>query len=145
MAAKWRIIMHYSLPRGENILMKLHLDASADSFVIDSYGSGFVQINGRRHTKSMLLTADGIVAADLPATAAELTGAHLQRIVDLGYRPEVFLLGAGWDSATPTVEWLAPFAQVGIALEIMSLPAVCRTYNVLQGDGRSVAAIFLFG
>lgn len=123
--------------------MKLHLDAPANRFVIDSYGSGFVQINGRRYEQSLLLTTDGVVAAELPAVAAELTGAHLQRIVDLGYRPEMFLLGAGRDSATLTMEWLAPFAKAGIALEVMSLPAACRTYNVLQGDDRSVAAIFL--
>ncbi|MGI9297330.1 MAG: Mth938-like domain-containing protein [Gammaproteobacteria bacterium] len=122
--------------------MKLHQHHSPGDFVINGYGDGFVQINGGRRENSVLLTADGAADADLPAAAASLTGAHLRRIADT-VRAEVFLLGAGKTAPPYRAEWIAPFAAAGISLEIMSLPAACRTYNILQGDGRTVAAILI--
>lgn len=41
------------------------------------------------------------------------------------------------------MEWLAVFAKIGASLEVMSLPAACRTYNILLGDGRTAVAVLL--
>ncbi|MGI9306016.1 MAG: Mth938-like domain-containing protein [Gammaproteobacteria bacterium] len=123
--------------------MKIHLNDSSGGFAVESCGPGFVQINGARREQSFLLAPGGILPASLPSLAEELTGEHLQIAADIAPRPEVFLLGAGTHSPAHKIEWLAPFAKIGASLEIMSLPAACRTYNILQGDGRTVAAIFL--
>ena len=122
--------------------MKLHQHNAEEGAVINGYGDGFVQINGEDRRRSVLLTADGVVAADLPPSAESLTADHLRRVAE-SVRAEVFLLGAGNTAPPYKTEWLAPFAAAGISLEIMSLPAACRTYNILQGDGRTVAAILL--
>lgn len=122
--------------------MKLHMHNSSGGFVINGYGDGFVQINGERRESSVLLTTGGIANVALPADADALTGAHLQHIVET-VRAEVFLLGAGKTAPSRKPEWLAPFAAAGISPEVMSLAAACRTYNILQGDGRTVAAILL--
>ena len=123
--------------------MKLHLSDSADGFIINGYGDSYVDINGARSANSLLLTPEGIVAAELPPCAADLTAAHLEGVAKAVRSPEVFLLGAGQQSPSPRMEWFAPFVAIGISLEIMSLPAACRTYNILHADGRQAAAILL--
>ena len=122
--------------------MKLHQHNPDGGFVINGCGEDFVQINGERREKSVLLTEDGAKDAGLPSAAEELSGAHLREIA-LAVRAEVFLLGAGKIAPPYKTEWLAPFAERGVSLEIMSLPAACRTYNILQADARKVAAILL--
>lgn len=122
--------------------MKLHLNDSGGGFVVDGYGDGFVQIGGERRERSVLLTAEGVSEAGLPLSAELLNGAHLRPIAGT-VRAEVFLLGAGKIAPPPNLEWLAPFAEHGISLEVMSLAAACRTYNILRGDGRDAAAILL--
>ena len=124
--------------------MKLHLNDSSGGYIIGGCGAGFVEINGARRDSSVLLSSElGAVAADLPSSAAELRGAHLRPAAEIEPRPEVFLLGAGGHSPPLKMEWLAVFAEIGASLEVMSLPAACRTYNILQGDGRTVAAVLL--
>ena len=122
--------------------MKLHQHPGG-GFVINGCGEGFVEINGERRESSILLhSEDGEIAAHLPSAADSQLAASLREIAKT-VRAEVFLLGAG-DSAPPyKTEWLAPFAEVGVSLEIMSLSAACRTYNILQADDRKVAAILL--
>ncbi|MGU9951568.1 MAG: Mth938-like domain-containing protein [Gammaproteobacteria bacterium WSBS_2016_MAG_OTU1] len=123
--------------------MKLHLDTPPDSYIINACGDNFVEVNGNKHEQSLLLTAKGIVATELPRTITELSGAHLQHIADMNLQPEVFILGAGQASLSPKIEWLAPFASIGISLEVMSLSAACRTYNIMQGDGRIAVVILI--
>jgi uncharacterized protein len=38
---------------------------------------------------------------------------------------------------------LLPFGRRGIGVEVMATGAACRTYNILAGDGRRVAALLL--
>lgn len=131
--------------RVNEIDMKLHQDPTGGGLVIDGYGPGYVMVSGERREKSFLLATGGTVDVALPA-ASDIAGpsdAALEAIAALSPAPEVFLLGAGEHSPDRRMEWLAPFAARGASLEIMSLPAACRTYNILHADGRAVAAILL--
>ncbi|MBO7411521.1 MAG: hypothetical protein J6T92_06305 [Ottowia sp.] len=58
-------------------------------------------------------------------------------------QPDVVLFGSGGRLRFPPQPWLAPLAQAGISLETMSTAAACRTWNVLAGEGRRVAAALL--
>ena len=131
-----------------NLAMQLHLDSPESGAVIDACGRDdgglFVKIGGQLHRESLLLTSQGIVAADLPREVADLQDEHLRAVVALiNPRPYVFLLGGGEHSPTLKSEWLAPFAAAGVALETMSLSAACRTYNIVRSDGREAAAILI--
>lgn len=122
--------------------MKLHLNDIPEGVVINGYGDDYIDINGEHRKQSVLITPGGVADAVLPASTEELTGEHLRPIAQ-EVQAEVFILGAG--SVTPPIrsEWLSSFAEVGVSLEIMSLPAACRTYNILQGDGRAAAVILI--
>ena len=52
---------------------------------------------------------------------------------------EIILLGTGNLLRFPTADLMRPLARAQKGLEVMDLPAACRTYNVLMGEGRKVA------
>ena len=52
---------------------------------------------------------------------------------------EIVLLGTGDRLRFPSPELLRPLVRLQKGLEVMDLPAACRTYNVLMGEGRKVA------
>ena len=121
--------------------MKMHLNDFGDGFVVDGYGDDFIKIGGARYECAVLLTTTAVSELSLPAPTT-LCANDLRPIV-AATDADVFLLGAGKIAPPPNPEWFAPFAEKGIALEIMSLPAACRTYNILRGDGRNPAAILI--
>lgn len=127
--------------------MKLHLNNPPDGApVINGYGNNYVDVAGELHHRSVVLTPNGIFTDDeLPSNSESLSGLHLDKIVNNVGLPEVFLLGDGVNSPIIKTEWFVPFAKVGAPLEVMSLSAACRTYNIMVGDARHVIAILLIG
>jgi len=59
--------------------------------------------------------------------------------------PELIILGTGTKLQFPAAEITSPMQQAGIGLEIMDTAAACRTFNLLAGDGRQVAAALIMG
>ena len=57
-----------------------------------------------------------------------------------GLDADIVLLGTGKRLRFPRPELLQPLVRVQRGLEVMDLAAACRTYNVLVGEGRRVAA-----
>jgi len=102
------------------------------------YGEGYVEVNRARHSASLVVSADRLVT-DWPVQAVAGIGAdHLAAIVEL--KPEIVLLGTGRAFTFPEPRLLAPLHNAGIGVEVMDTPAACRTYNILQGEGRNVVA-----
>ena len=118
--------------------MKFERDDAQGRNTFTGYGEGYVMVNARRHSSSLVVTGDRIVT-DWPATSVEsLTADHLAAIVEL--RPEIVLLGTGSKFTFPDQSLLAPLYKAGIGVEVMDTPAACRTYNILLGEGRNVLA-----
>jgi uncharacterized protein len=53
------------------------------------------------------------------------------------------ILGTGRRQRFPRTELLAPLVKARIGWEVMDTGAACRTYNILLGEGRNVAAALL--
>jgi uncharacterized protein len=105
------------------------------------YGDGYVEVNRRRHHASLVVSGETLVT-DWPVTTVEgLAADHMAAIVAL--RPEVVLLGTGPKLRFPAPALLAPLYKAGIGVEVMDTPAACRTYNILQGEGRNVLAALI--
>jgi uncharacterized protein len=121
--------------------MKIQLDTGVGRFQIRSYGPGTIKINDVVYTASVLLAPEDIVTDWPPQVFADLDTGHFEPIVAV--RPEVVLLGTGARLQFPPPAVLAPLARAGIGVEVMSTAAACRTYNILAGDGRRVAAALL--
>jgi len=122
--------------------MKLELTRVAGpGNVISGYGDDHVLVNGERHSASLVITAQALIAWDATHFDA-LTDAHFEAIAALA--PEVVLLGTGRRLRFPAPALTAPLVRAGIGFEVMDLRAACRTYNVLIAEDRRVAAALLF-
>jgi uncharacterized protein len=109
---------------------------------IEAYGNGGFRFAGMSHRGSILCLARSIVAWDVTA-AEEVTPESLALVLAEKDLTRSLLLGTGARQvfASPTVR--AAFREAGIALEVMDTGAACRTFNVLLGEGRPVAAALI--
>ncbi len=121
--------------------MKIERERAQGRNAFTGYGEGYVEVNGQRLRESVLVSGDRLVM-DWPARSIEaLSGDHVAAIVEL--RPEIVLLGTGAVFAFPEPSLLAPLHRAGIGVEVMDTQAACRTYNILLGEGRNVAAALI--
>jgi uncharacterized protein len=121
--------------------MKLHSSLTAGLLAITSYDAEHIAVNGRRLTRSFLLTPQRLVEGWPPASFEQLTEAHLQAIAELDC--PIVLLGTGKRQRFPAPALLRPLIDRRIGVEIMDSQAACRTYNILMAEGRDVAAALI--
>lgn len=120
--------------------MKFQPD-KVDVQTITAYGPGWVAVNGEKFTTSMLITSQGIKQAWTASTYEELSEPDFGPLASLGC--EVVLFGSGNRLRFAKAEWLPALIARRIGLESMDTAAACRTYNILAGEGRTVAAVLL--
>ncbi|HUQ28095.1 MAG TPA: Mth938-like domain-containing protein [Usitatibacter sp.] len=121
--------------------MKFERDPAGGRNTFTGYGAGYVEVNGRRHTSSLLVSAERLVI-DWPAVSVDALAAdHLAAILEL--KPEIAILGTGARFRFPQPARLAPLHQARIGVEVMDTQAACRTYNILLGEGRNVVAALI--
>jgi uncharacterized protein len=118
--------------------MKFHLDLPDGRNRIVRYGPGEVVINLQAYRSSLVVMPERIIAdwggaSDMPFAAADF-----EAIAEL--QPELVLVGTGRQLLWPPAEAFRPLIEAGIGYEVMDTGAACRTYNILMGEGRSVAA-----
>ncbi len=121
--------------------MKLHLNQAAGRNAFTGYGEGYVLVNGVRHEASMLVMPDEPVSEWGVHDSASMSPEQVIRLAELDV--EVLLIGTGVHLSFPPPKLLQPLAKAGIGVEIMDTPAACRTYNILMGEGRKVAAAII--
>jgi len=121
--------------------MHIQLETGGQANLIRTYASGLITINQDSYTRSLIVLPGKIIENWPPQAFEELAAAHLEVLVSLN--PELLILGTGRKQRFPRAELLAPLAAAGIGWEIMDTGAACRTYNILMGEGRNVAAALL--
>jgi uncharacterized protein len=118
--------------------MKLHLTQAEGQNLITSYGEGWVEINRKRYTHSLIVLPESIIEDWQVSDFEGLTIEHFQKLAAL--KPEVVLLGTGTKHRFIHPRLTAPLTALGISVECMDTAAACRTYNILMSEGRQVAA-----
>jgi uncharacterized protein len=109
---------------------------------IDAYGKGGFRFAGMSHRGSLLCLPDGIWPC--AAAAPQDVTAHTLSLVLAGTSPvDHCLIGAGRDPWALPNDLAARFVERGIAVETMTTGAAVRTYNILLGEGRRVAALLI--
>jgi uncharacterized protein len=120
--------------------MKLHMTpTSANLFT--RHGEGYVDVKNQRYEKSVVVFPDQILADWAPQSFEALAPEHFTPV--LGQKPEIVLIGTGKKLRFPRPEVVRPLIDAGVGYEVMDVPALCRTYNVLVAEGRHVAAAVL--
>ena len=121
--------------------MRIQLETGGQANLIRTYAVGRIIVNQDSYTRSLVVLPGQLVADWPPQAFEELALAHLAALVTL--RPELVILGTGRRQRLPRAELLAPLVEAGIGWEVMDTGAACRTYNILMGEGRNVAAALL--
>jgi uncharacterized protein len=109
---------------------------------IDAYGNGGFRFADMSHRGSLLCLPNGIWA--WPVTRPEnIDEASLQPVAAAAQDIDLLIVGAG------RTAWVAPEAlrwrlrELRIRLDVMPTAAAVRTYNILQGERRRVAAALI--
>jgi len=118
--------------------MELTQVAQPGRQVIERYGPSGFRVSGAIHLGPILVFADCTV--EWPDAA--VTEAALAPIVEHG-GVELLLLGLGRRMMPVAPALRTALKAHGIAVEAMDTGAACRTYNVLIGEERRVAAALL--
>ena len=121
--------------------MKLQPDRM-QAQAVTAYGPGWLAINGQRHASSLLITSGGLLQELAARDPSALTAADFTALSELPV--ELIIYGSGTRLQFPPAAWLAPFMARRIGVETMDTEAACRTYNILAGEGRPVAALLLW-
>ena len=106
---------------------------------IDAYGNGGFRFAGMSHRGSLLCLPSGIWA--WPVAAAEEIGeAALAPLFAEAEAIDLFLLGTGGEirPLPDALRWR--FRECRIGVDVMPTGAAVRTYNILLGEDRRVAA-----
>ena len=110
--------------------------------MLDAYGNGGFRFADMSHRGSILCLPSGIWAW-APASAAEIDAASLRKAVEEAAEIEIFLIGTG-DEAVPLDAGLRQYLKDGgLRVDVMATGPAARTYNVLMGDQRRVAAALI--
>jgi uncharacterized protein len=121
--------------------VKLQLAENTGQNAFTGYGPGYVAINEQRYEQSLVVLPDRLIT-DWPATGFDsLVAAHLEPLAELGL--QIVLLGTGPRIRFPRPELLRPLIEARIGVEVMDVPAACRTYNILLAEDRKVGAALL--
>ena len=121
--------------------MKFTLDRPATRHVVRGYSPGALRIGEQRVFAQRDRVRQTLITDWRPQRMDELTAADLEPALAL--RPEVLLLGSGARQVFPPHDLLAQLYAARVGFEVMDTGAACRTYNVLVGEGREVAAALL--
>lgn len=90
------------------------------------------------YTRSLVVLADRVLDDWPPRHFDQLTAGHFEQLAVLAV--DTVVLGTGLRQRFPHPALTAPLIARGIGLEVMDTAAACRTFNILSGDGRLVAA-----
>ncbi|HFK2921290.1 Mth938-like domain-containing protein [Stenotrophomonas beteli] len=99
------------------------------------------RVNEQVLDSSFFLTPEQLVEQWPVVRSAELQVADLEPILALN--PALIVLGTGERQVFPPAAVMAACLSRGIGLEVMNNPAAARTFNILAGEGRKVAAAFI--
>ena len=110
--------------------------------IIQSYGNGKFQISDKEYDHSVLVFPDQIIPWS-PIDTNNLIVDDFKKVLTVGPIVELLLLGCGkttWFLPLPLRDELK---EMGLVLEPMDTGAACRTFNVLLGEDRRIAAALM--
>lgn len=122
--------------------MQLTENRPDEQYFIHSLGPDAIQIVENRYSRSLILSPfEGV--REWPVESVErLQPADLAPILE--WVPDVVLLATGRTQRFPSREIQLEMLRHNIGLEVMTLEAAARTFNVLAGEGRRVVAALIW-
>lgn len=119
--------------------MLIEENHNLEDFSINSHENGQLEINGKIYQEAVVLRPGSLSHSNADSPAA-LSAELLLDALDGMPPPEVILVGTGASQMFLHPRITAALAAKGIGLESMATAAACRTYTILQSEGRRVWA-----
>jgi uncharacterized protein len=121
--------------------MRFAQDSASGINLIRAYGNGEIRVNENVYRGALILSATTVIVDANIQNLDDLMDLGVARTLAL--EPELVLLGTGARQIFPAASFGAQFLRAGIGFEVMDTSAACRTFNVLVGEQRRVAAMLL--
>ncbi len=112
-------------------------------YAIDAYGSGGFRFAGMSHRGSVLALPSGIKAWEV-RDARALMESDFADILTEAADIDFLFIGTGIDPVPVSEALRTSLKQAGIrSIEVLSTGSAARTYNILAGENRKVAAALI--
>ncbi len=116
-----------------------HLPRSA---TIDAYGKGGFAFAGMSHRGSLLCLPDAVWAWAVTAPG-EIDRHSLDRVFAAANQIDTLIIGTGTEVWLPPSDLRAALRAVRVVLDTMQTGPAIRTYNIMIGERRRVAAALI--
>ena len=116
-----------------------HLPRSA---TIDAYGKGGFAFAGMSHRGSLLCLPDAVWAWPV-TTPGEIDRYSLERVFSAANQIDTLIVGTGTEVWLPPADLRAALRAVRVVLDAMQTGPAIRTYNIMIGERRRVAAALI--
>ena len=110
--------------------------------VIESYGRSGFRFASMSHRGSLLCLPNGIWAWPV-ARAADIDESSLARVFEAANVIDTLIIGSGFDAWVPPKHLRDALRAFHIVLDSMQTGPAIRTYNVMIGERRRVAAALI--
>lgn len=117
--------------------MEFNQNRPMDDLYFSAYGAGWVEVAGVRYFVPILLNFTAVqplIQKDFYAVS------EIDFAPALAALPELILIGCGEKQGFLHPKIVAQLLTARIGVEVMSTPALCRTYTILKDEGRKVWA-----
>ena len=113
-----------------------------DKFLVTAYGDGGFRILGERYDGSILVTPKQVLpwAADAKTDFATM---DIGLFKELSGDVDILLIGTGEVHMALPSAARQELQDSGISVDFMTTGSACRTFNVLQAEGRPVAVALI--
>ncbi len=109
------------------------------AIMIRSVAGDELTIGDTLYTSTVALTSDEILDGWCDRAVAELRVEDFAALLQTN--PEIVILGTGKSNVFAPRELVFALARRSVGLEVMDTKAAARTFNVLAGEGRQIAAV----
>jgi len=111
----------------------------AETLAVRSVATNGIRIGDHLWSETIALTPAEVIDGWHSLPLSELTIDHFSELVT--HSPELVIVGSGARCEFAPRDLIFAFARRGVGLEVMDTTAAARTFNVLAGEGRRVAAV----
>ena len=109
---------------------------------IDAYGNGGFRFAGMSHRGSLLCLPSGMFGWEAKS-ASEITLSSLQPVLAAAEEFDVLFIGLGGDMVALDPSIRTAFRERQVIVEAVGTGGAVRTYNLLLGEKRPVAAALI--
>ena len=107
------------------------------SLIIKNFTKDGFLIDNKLHNYSILIGSENIQIWNIDA---QISNKNFDFIKTLKIYPELLLIGVGDTISGPYLDIRSKMSELSIAVEIMTTPSACRTWNILISEGRRAFA-----